>query len=265
MKYKTFLPLFLTTLVLSGYPAIQPVLANEFMLMAQSIWKPFSSTPGGFTVLMPGTPTTNNTSVNTQIGSIPIQLFTVVRPKEAVYLVAYSDLPSNIPQNSRDINQFLSEVASGFSQGAGGKLISEQNISLNNFPGKEIKLEFPQGVIAIGRIYIVNKRLYQVVVVTPREGDLTQSINGFFNSFRLLNQSSASPKVTLESLNAQLRQSVCNQNWSQSVRLINQMLPIAPSPQVRSELVSYQRRLQNLAASRSKIPANLITDCQASR
>jgi len=266
MNNKIVLPFFITTLVLSGYPTLQSVQANESFLIAQSsIWKPYSSTQAGFTVLMPGTPSEESTSVKTEIGVIPVQLFSVVRPSEAVYVVAYSDLPDNISQNSRDIEQLLSGIAAGFSEGSGGRLISQQPIKLGNVQGREIRLQFSQGVISIGRIYVVNKRLYQVVVATTKEKNLTKSIEGFFNSFQLLNKASTPPKPSLEELNANLRQSVCAQNWPQSVRLINQMIPLAPSSEVRSQLVTYQRRLQNLAASRSRIPANLLTDCAPGR
>lgn len=199
MNKKVFLALFIITFLLSGYPTIKGVQANPPFQIAQSIWKPFSSSEGGFTVLMPGIPTEENNNVTTKFGSLTVHTFYVRRNDEALYAVAYSDLPDNISENSSDIEQLLAEAPSGFSEGAGGRLVNQQPISLGNFPGREFRLELSEGAIARGRIYLVNKRLYQVVVGTNNERNLTKSIQGFLNSFQLLKESSPLPNPESES------------------------------------------------------------------
>jgi hypothetical protein len=261
MNTKIFLPFFITAFLLSGYPTLQVVRANPSVLIAQSLWKPFSSKEGGFTVLMPGQPTQENRRVNTEVGPIPVQAFSVVRRGEALYAVAYSDFPENISQNSRDVDRLLAQVASGFAQGAKGRLVSQQNIRLGDFPGREIRLQLNRGVIARGRLFVVNKRLYQVIVVTGQERNLTKSIEGFFKSFRLLNNSTAPQPPSPEELNTNLKQSVCRQNWSQALQIIDQMIAIAPSPETRNQLVTYRERIQGLANSRGTIPPSELSDC----
>ena len=199
MKIKVFLQLFLTTFLLSGYPTIKGVQANPPFQIAQSIWKPFSSSEGGFTVLLPGIPTEENKSVDTKFGSITVHTFYVRRNNESLYAVAYSDLPDSISANSNEINQLLAEAPSGFSEGAEGRLVNQEPISLGNFPGREFRLELSEGAIARGRFFLVNRRLYQVVVGTNNERNLTKSIQGFLNSFQLINESSPLPNPESES------------------------------------------------------------------
>lgn len=268
MNTKIFPLFFFTTFLFSGYPALQVVQATPPLLIAQSVqsvWKPFSSKDGGFAVLMPGQPTQENRTVKTEIGSIPVRAFSVLRRGEALYAIAYSDFPGSFPQNPGDIDRLLAQVASGFAQGAKGRLVSQQTIRLGNFPGRDIRLQLDRGLIARGRVFVVNSRLYQVIVVTGQERNLTKSIEGFFKSFRLLDNATASKAPSPEELNTNLKQSVCRQNWSQALQIIDQMLAIAPSPDTRNQLVTYRERIQGLANSGGKIPPASLPDCSAAQ
>lgn len=265
MKNKIFLSLFITTFLLSGYSTVKVVQPNPPLLIAQSIWKPFSSQEGGFTILMPGNPKEQNRTVTTKLGSIPIKTFSVIRQNEALYGVGYSDLPGNSSLNSSEINELLTGIASGFAEGSRGKIVSQQNIRLGNFQGREIRLRLERGVIAIGRMYLVNKRLYQVVVATNKERNLTKSIEGFFRSFRLVNNSTASQGPSPEELNADLKQAVCSQNWPEALKVIDQMIASEPSSEVQNQLTTYRSQVQGLANSGSRIPAQSLPECASVR
>ena len=269
MKHKIFIPFCITTFLLGGYPTFQLVQASLTVeiAQAQSIWKPFSSQDGGFRVLMPGTPTQEKRTTKTNFGSLPVNVFSVIRENEAGYLVSYLDFPRDIALNSRELNQSLSAIATGFAQGSGGKLVSQRNIRLGNFPGREIRLQFEQGVIGRGRLYLINKRMYVVMAITNKERYLTKSIEGFLNSFQLVNNSTATApkKPTVAELNARLKQEVCSQNWPQALRVIDQMLALEPSAEARSQLLNYRSQIQNIVNSGSKIPPQSIPDCTANR
>lgn len=257
MKKKIFLPLFLTTFLLSGYPTLATIRVNPPLLLAQSIWKSFSSEEGGFKVLMPGKPIPDKNNTTTQVGSIPTNVFVVPRP-EASYIVAYSDFPNNITLNSPEVNELLSQVNSSFAKRNGVSVANQQDISLGNLSGREVRLEDNQGFLFRWRAFAVNKRLYQIGVATNKEASLTKSIEGFFTSFQLMNLP-PSP----EELNANLQQAVCSQNWDRALAVIDQMLAIAPSPDVQSQLTAYRSRLQGLANSRSRIPPQSLPGCAA--
>lgn len=269
MNQKLFISCSLLTFLLSGYSSIPSVQSQPRVLIAQSIWKPFSSQEGGFRVLMPGTPTQEQRTTQTKVGTFPTNTFTVIRENEAGYVVGYLDFPQNIPLNSRNQNQYLTTVATGFAQGSGGRLVSQRNIRVGNLPGKEIRLQFEQGVIGRGRLFLDNKRLYVALVITDKESSLTKSIQGFFKSFQPINRSTDATKPTpqkptMDELNGDLKQAVCGQNWPQALKVIDQMVAIAPSAEVRSDLVAYRTQLQGLANSGSKIPPESLPGCTPS-
>lgn len=263
MKHKFFLSLFIAPFLVSTYPVFPQVQARPSFQLAQSIWKQFSSQEGDFKVLMPGTPTEENKNVNTSAGAITVNQFSVLREDEALYVVAYSDLPEKFSLNSSTTNQLLTQVAAGFAEGTNGRLISQKNISFGKFIGREVRLQLEGGVIATGRIYLANKRIYQVAVVTSKEKYLTKSIEGFFKSFQILNDGTSSKKPSIEQLNADLKQAVCVQNWSQAIKVVNQLMAVAPSPESRTQLEAYREQLRGIANSGSKIPPDLLTGCGA--
>ena len=256
----------LLTFLFTGYSSLQSIQAKPTLLIAQSIWKVFSSQEGGFRVLMPGTPSQKLGTTKTKIGNFPTNTFSVIRENEAGYVVGYVDFPKNISLNSQNRNQYLTAIATGFAEGAGGRLVTQRNIRLSNLPGKEIRLQFEQGVIGRGRMVLDNKRLYVALAITDKESSLTKSIQGFLDSFQLVNRSASSGKPaprkpTIDELNADLKKAVCGQNWPQALKVIDQMIAIAPTPEDRNQLVTYRSQLQGLANSGSKIPPTSLPGC----
>jgi hypothetical protein len=73
---------------------------------------------------------------------------------------------------------------------AGGKakLLSETQISLEGHPGRELKVEFPDG-IAIARLYVVGNRIYQVIAsLETNKKDQEPNAIKILDSFKLLSQ-----------------------------------------------------------------------------
>lgn len=188
MKLRPLLSSIAATLILSGYSVVQPTQAQPPVQLAQSIWKKFTSTDGRFTILMPGNPKRERQTQNTKIGPINIQSFAVERKQEGVaYIVAYADLPNSIAQRA-NAQKVLDGSREGALRVAQGKLLNQRNISLSGYPGREIEFVNPKGLITKNRVYLVNGRLYQIVVVTKQETQkyLSGSIAGFLNSFSLI-------------------------------------------------------------------------------
>lgn len=217
-------------------------------------------------MLMPGTPNQSQQTLQTKGGPIKVQLFQAFRPNQAGYVVGYSDLPANLIKTPRDVNDFFAGAIYGFTNSSKGKLLSQRNINLGSSPGREFKVQLSQGVIVKSRFYLVNRRrFYQVFVVTDKEQDLVKSIDGFLNSFKLAKNSSASPKVPKENLNASLQKAVCAQNWAQAIKVIDRMRKVVGDPNTQSQLVAYRQQLQGLANSKVPVPASVLTGCTAAR
>jgi hypothetical protein len=266
MKNPLLCSVFLTTFLVGGSPTINAVQAEQPILLAQSVWKPFSSRGGGFTVLMPGTPNQSQQTLQTKGGPIKIQLFEAFRPNQAGYVVGYSDLPANAIKTPRDVNDFFAGAIYGFTKSSKGKLLSQRNINLGSYPGREFKLQLSQGVILKSRFYLVDRRrFYQVFVVTDKEQDLVKSIDGFLTSFKLTKNPSAARNVPKENLNASLQKAVCSQNWAQAIKVIDRMRKVVRDPNTQSQLVAYRQQLRGLENSNVPVPASVLTGCTAAR
>lgn len=189
MKTKILLRSLAVAVLFGGCLTVKPVQADQLVLIAQSVWKPFSSKEGGFTVLMPGTPSQIKLPIDSQEGATTLIGFRVIRKNEANYMVGYADVPAGVKLNTlAERNKFLTEVATGFSTSLQGRILNQQTVNLGRYPGREIRVQFPQGVKGRQRLYLVNRRLYQLVVMTGKESSLSKSIQGFMDSFKLLSQ-----------------------------------------------------------------------------
>lgn len=80
------------------------------------------------------------------------------------------------------------------------------------------------------------------------------------NSAFLTETASAADMGTL---NAQVRQAVCTQNWGKAVKIIDQMIAITPSSEQiqHNKLETYKVRIQNLYASKTNVDSWLLSYC----
>ncbi len=180
--------LLLGTLVLTGTGYTpQAILRISPSAIAQSVWRSFQDPAGKFTVLMPGQPQQRRQQQQTRLGTLEIYTFAVEQPGLSAHLVTYTDFPPRFIQ-SADPNDLLDNGRDEVIRRVQGQLLSEERITLGGSPGRELKLRAPGELIIHSRIYLVNQRLYQLIVVTPesKAPNLSGSIRGFFQSFRLL-------------------------------------------------------------------------------
>lgn len=158
----------------------QQLASKPDILMAQADWQKFSSDEGRFTVLLPGTPSEESQTDKTEDG-IPYQehYFSVTQPN-AVYFVTYSDIAGE-EVNQVDPDAVLKAATEGLLSD-GGKLVSNHEISLSGYPGREIQYRDSQGNLGNTRIFLVGGRLYQLVAIASNSDDIQM----FFNSFELM-------------------------------------------------------------------------------
>ncbi|MEQ9551432.1 MAG: hypothetical protein RIM23_17700 [Coleofasciculus sp. G3-WIS-01] len=85
------------------------------------------------------------------------------------------------------------------------------------------------------------------------------------NSVRLAGGVTGTVSPPRSILNAQLRQAVCTQNWSQAINVVNRMIGQTigqtDSQEVRQQLLDYKQKLQGFASSDSVVPASELPDC----
>lgn len=144
-----------------------------------SVWKRFTSETGKFSVLMPG-------EVKEQ-AERELHLFEVERTQEEVrYSVAYEDFAVAIYQTTAELEDAFAGLRRTIAQ-ENGKILAESRMTLKGYPGIEFKLTFPkEGSTGRARVFIAKQRVYTLVVKTNREKNLTRSVDGFFQSFQIL-------------------------------------------------------------------------------
>jgi hypothetical protein len=160
------------------------ILAGASALPAQDQpqWKPFSSEAGNFRVLVPGVPKETATPIRTDGGDVVEHRFTVDMGFIG-YFVSYTDYPSNF----QDVQAAIDHVRDGFLGGIKGKVVNEGPVRLSGNLGRAVKAETDDGkLVALLRIYIVGRRLYQVLLMTDKTRNLSTMDLRFHDSFQFL-------------------------------------------------------------------------------
>lgn len=152
--------------------------------------KEFKSEAGRFELMTPVELQESVQPVETQGGKLDLHLFTG-QLDDIAYIVGYCDYAPELakPDNAEAM---LDGARNGAVGNSHGKLVSEANISLAGYPGRELVIEAaaedrPPMTIK-GRLFMVKNRLYQVTVVAPRGKAGDKVIDDFLQSFKLLGQ-----------------------------------------------------------------------------
>ena len=148
-------------------------------------WQEFTSEEGGFTVLMPSTPTYETSEIPTAIGPVVMHTFSVSAKKWA-YMVIYSDYDAE-SVNGVDPSTMLDGARDGVMKQIGGTVVVDRSITLGDYPGKEVEVVTPDKQFRCrARLYMVANRLYQAIAVAPGKGKLPKDAEKFLASFRLV-------------------------------------------------------------------------------
>ena len=148
---------------------------------------PFASEAGKFSISAPTDLEESQQSVQTPVGPIDIHTFTA-ETKESAFVVAYSDYPAAIVTES-DPQMLLDSSRDGAISNLRGTLVQEEKIELESHPGRSLLInattETGEPAVIDARIYLVNNRLYQILVVTPEKDTDPIKAAEFLNSFTL--------------------------------------------------------------------------------
>ena len=164
------------TLAILSIAAAAPVRAAQ--------WKEFRSAEGGFVVLLPGDPSVDKKQMPTDFGPIEMNMYTVTG--ENIYCsVAFYDVPAGLNKPS---DQLLEDTCNGFIKGANLSEKAERRvITLGAYPGRELIGESPDGsFLLMARYYLVNKRIYLVMVGTAIADASSPEVGRYLDSFKLL-------------------------------------------------------------------------------
>ena len=188
MRTKIYFVPLLASLLMGVYPvATQFVRAEPVVQATQSQWEKFSSPEGKFSILMPVKPTQEKQTTGSSSLSLETNLFKASsNSNQATYSVSYTDFPRELAQLPPSF--LFDSLSSRFTSDRKLKLLKQQDIKLNEYPGKEFQFEAPGETIITYRAYLVDNRLYQVISEIPKSAGNASSSDSekFLNSFQLL-------------------------------------------------------------------------------
>jgi len=153
----------------------------------QTDFQEFSSEAGGFSISTPAIFEENQQSLNTPAGPIDVYTFTV-EENNADYIVAYSDYPSEMVE-ATDPEAMLDGNRDGALRNLQGEVLSEETVSIDGNPGRSLTIDAfnAEGEPSIidFRIFLVDNRLYQIIVVSPKDQETPSNADQFLESFAL--------------------------------------------------------------------------------
>ena len=144
-------------------------------------WVKFISDTGRFSVLMPSTPTEKTEKEDSQHGPYTTHLF-VVKDETSVYLIGWVDYDPSFNFNRQaELEANRDNFVKGIKNAT---LLSTRATVINGYSAIEFTAE-GGGRIFKSRVFMVGRRPYQIVIGSPKGTDDTESVNRFFNSFKV--------------------------------------------------------------------------------
>lgn len=150
-------------------------------------WEKFSSSEGRFTFLVPTKPAAANQEVDTKVGKLMIYTF-ASKNNVGYFMGTFGDYP-NDASDSAQAERILDGVRDGVIRGSKTTLISEKQRWIRGYPGREFtgsgKVDGTD-VIYSWRVYLVGRRLYQLVAATLDNDAGHPDVTKFLDSFDLI-------------------------------------------------------------------------------
>jgi hypothetical protein len=139
--------------------------------------KPFVSSEGQFSIDLPGTPAEEKNAREEAFGGKKLGW----RNKEILFTVSYV----NSPDARKEDAEATVEVSANGYIGAipkSAEIVSKIKITLDGYPGVEVKTSEKDGFTVIARYYMVEKRMYCITAMWtagPNDDYAVKTINSF--------------------------------------------------------------------------------------
>ncbi len=147
-------------------------------------WLKYISTEGRYSVLLPQQPKLSSQETPSA-GDKLTQFMAMSTDADSFYMVGYFDYGS-------DIVYSLDKGRDGMVNAVRGTLLSEENVSLGGYPGRELKvaakLETGQDTVTRARMYDVKGRVYVLQHLFLKSSDspaIAEKTARFFGSFKV--------------------------------------------------------------------------------
>jgi hypothetical protein len=147
--------------------------------------KTFTSKEGAFQIKVPTTPKESGELLDTRAGKVTVKSFEGQINDTIGYLVSYTDYPKGVTAMA-DTNERLDRGIAALAQGPKTRVVSKKNITLGAIQGREAVIEAMEGKLVIRlRLFLVEDRMYLVLVSTPKAHAGAAEVTDFLDSFKL--------------------------------------------------------------------------------
>ena len=155
-------------------------------------WFKYASAEGKYQIQMPKQPVEQPQVIETELGELTLNMVMYDASADGdenfIYLVNYTDYPTELidSENADLVEEFLTASVNGSAANVGGEIVETKDISINDYPGKEVLIELEMGTAVIDmKVYLVNNRMYMLQVITTPDNLNNSNALKFFESFKL--------------------------------------------------------------------------------
>ncbi len=182
-------------------PVALAVLFAVPALAAEPGWKQIDG--DAFTVSFPGDATRSESVEPTDAGEVPTVSYDLAQADGAVYLVVVaSDFSPEVMRHA-DPKVVLEGARDGAVGNTQGELKAERALTLEGklgakrktYPGREFEAALPQHLTMLARVYLVESRLYQLMVVFDAAYDRRADFARLVASFQLKPRPAPTPAL----------------------------------------------------------------------
>jgi hypothetical protein len=166
--------------------AWQAVLIGLVVLPAGGAeWQDFVWRRGECVALMPGKPQLLSRSIPGPNGTNLEVFIQSAEAKGVAYLLSFVDNPTFKGADEKQLDEALNKARDGAV--GKGKLVKETRIKHGPYPGRDLLIEMPgKGTFSRLQLFIADQKMYQLIVVGPRDACLAKEAEQFLESFKLL-------------------------------------------------------------------------------
>lgn len=143
-------------------------------------WSLFTSKPGRFSVLLPGTPEDSVETKPSEQGPYTTHLY-ILKDQRNVFVIGWVDYDPSFNFN-RHLE--LEMNRDKFIENQKATLRESREIRIDGYQVIEFTAEAPEQIFR-SRVYMVGRRPYLIIIGSPKGLDDSVAVNRFFNSFKV--------------------------------------------------------------------------------
>jgi hypothetical protein len=161
-------------------------------LSAQTTWYTYENER--IAITFPQKPESSVQTVSTAVGDLDLNIASYDASKNGDGNFAFVFISSIYPDsvinsNKKDLlKEFFRNSIDGAIKNVDGKLISEKEVELHGFPGREVKIDYGNGLAIIFlHLYLVKNNVYFIQTITRKDKEGNSDVTKFHQLFRLKN------------------------------------------------------------------------------